>query len=113
MEWSAWVFTWWPVILGVLVNAVMLYLQIRTYRRVRHQSFAVLSIGSGLGIIYPGYFVVCLMLGAPMSGGDYTHTLLMMFVTAQCVIGVYGSVGLFHAFEASLAKDKPEVHDAK
>jgi hypothetical protein len=98
---------WGGILLAYLTGAILLFLQVRTYKRTRHRSLLVAAASQIFGIAYVSIQISSYLLA------DSTSTRWTLFYLAnaclylQCVIGVFGAVMIFRAFEEALSQRRP------
>lgn len=97
---------WYTTVMVGLTNVAILYLQLRTYRRVGHRSLALLAVSTVFAL---GSWALLLAALVHAGGRDTLSTIYLivaMSSTAQSAIGVLGATRLFRAFE-ELSRQPP------
>ncbi|MDR3447957.1 MULTISPECIES: hypothetical protein [unclassified Dyella] len=95
---------WNGVLLALLTGAFLLFLQIRTYRRIGHRSLLVAATGQVFGLVY-GAFQVTTYFLQPNSPARWTlFYLASACLFVECIVGAIGALLIFRAFEQSVLR---------
>lgn len=94
----------YTVLLGFMTTLAMFFMQLRAYYRVDHRSLVLLAASSGLGLIYSTLILVPLLFAGDMALRWLFYVTGALFLTAQCVLGIWGTALLFRAFERAAIK---------
>jgi len=93
---------WGEIFLAFLTGAALLFLQVRTYRRIGHKSLLVAATSQVFGLTYGAFQVATYY---PGMGAETRWTLFYLasaFLFVQCVVGVLGALLIFRALEQSV-----------
>ena len=85
--------------MGLVTQLVLLFLQVRTFARTRHNSLALLAAGSGIGAIYLALCAWASMVSLPtiyQKPIAYAGALLW---TVYAILGIWGAAWLFQTFQ--------------
>ncbi len=99
------------LVIVLVGQAVLLFLQVSMLRRYGHLSFLMLAVGTFLGMLYSAVSLLPLFV----QFSESSRLLLFQCATASVVVGVIvgvsGTIGLFRSYRAlfQLAQQVPQA----
>ena len=84
--------------IALVGQAVLLWLQVRAFRRYEHTSFAILAIGTLIGLVATSTTVLAVAAPYLLITPTQAHIVFLVLTSIQVPVGLWGVVWLFQSY---------------